>query len=208
MTSFITALGILASQNHFLAYFIFYIGIIFLGSIAEFTGFWLVFRGFFGPWAPIIFPVVIILSSVTGDLLWYSFGRSLKETRFGNFVKNRLPNYSKIEGGVQKNGAHWIFFSRFVYASAFPVLFSVGWAGMHFKKFFKLSFISNLLWAPILTGVAYSLTLSLTPLESLAVFKEFEIVLLIGIVSFLILNYFAMKLIRLILKRIESGLAD
>lgn len=203
MPDFVNNLGFLASQNYFLAYFIFYIAVMFLGTIAEFTGFWLVFKGFFGPWGLIIFPAVVILSSASGDLLWYSFGNALKETRFGNFVKNRLPKYAKLEESLKKNGTNLIFMARFVYGSAFPIIFSIGWFGMKLQKFFKMSFISNCIWVPILTGIAYGLTLGLTPLQSVAVFKEFEIAFLIGIVSFLILSYLATKLVKYIFKRMR-----
>lgn len=209
MANLLNNIGFLASQNHFLTYFIFYIATIFAGSVAEFTGFWLVFKGFLGPWGLLFFPLVVLASSTTGDLMWYYFGRALRETRFGNFVKNRLPGHAKMEERIHRNGTNLIFATRFVYASAFPIIFSIGWAGMRFKKFFKMSLVSSLIWVPVLTGIAYGLTLSLTPLQSVVVFKQFEIVFLIGIVSFFVLNYLVTKLVRYFLKRLNmNGLTD
>lgn len=208
MASLINNFGLLANQNHFSAYFIFYIATIFAGSVAEFTGFWLVFKGFLGPWGLLFFPLVVFASSTTGDLMWYYFGRALRETRFGNFVKNRLPGHAKIEERIHKNGINLVFATRFIYASAFPLIFSIGWAGVRFKKFFRMSIVSSLVWVPVLTGIAYVLTLSLAPLQSVAIFKDFEIVFLIGIVTFFILNYLVTRFIKYLIGHFKIAPED
>lgn len=203
MSNFLTDIGLLAGQNQFLAYFIIYLITIFLGNISGFAGLWLAFRGFFGPWGVPLVLLTLFLSDISGDFLWYSLGRSLRDTRLGNFVKNRLPRHQKIEAGLQKNGRGWIFISKFLYASTFPIIFFVGWFRFEFRKFFKTSLLSIVCWLPVLTGLAYGLISGLTPLRAIAIFKRFELLFLVGLALFIVADYF---LARLLKKFFNSGL--
>jgi len=196
MANFLTNLGLLASQNPFLAYFIIYVITIFLGNISAFAGFWLVFRSNFGALGVPLLILTIFCANVSGDLLWYSLGRALRETRLGNFVKNRLPGHAKIENNLQKNGPGWIFVSKFLYGSSMPIIFSIGWTRIDFKKFFRVSLLSILVWLPILSGLAYGLILGLMPLGAVAIFKNFEVAFFLGLGIFLLLDYFLAKLFR------------
>lgn len=196
MSSFLTDIGLIASQNHFLAYFIVYLVTIFLGNISAFAGFWIAARGFFGSWGIPFLILTIFVADISGDLLWYSLGSALRDTRFGNWVKNRIRGHEKIEARLHKNGAHWIFVSKFLYASSFPIIFTVGWCKVGFKKFFKTSLLSILLWVPILSAIAYGLTLGLYSLGSLAIFKRLEVIFFVGLGLFLLADYFAAKIMR------------
>ncbi len=201
MSVILTNLGLLASQNMFLAYFIIYIATIFLGNISAFAAFWVVFHGVLGFWGVPLLILTIFAADISGDLLWYSLGRALRDTRFGNFVKNHLRHHEKIERSVQKNGAGWIIMAKFLYASAFPVIFLIGWTRIKFKKFFKTSLLSVAIWLPILAGLAYGLFSGLSPLGAVSIFKHFELILLIGLVIFFVADYFIAKLARKILGR-------
>src|SRR5258708_7606955 len=88
MSEFVRDVVLLAGQNQFLAYFIIYLATIFLGNIAAFIGLWIALRGTFGVWGVPLMAADIYASEITGDLLWYSLGSALRDTRFGNFVKN------------------------------------------------------------------------------------------------------------------------
>ncbi len=201
MSAILTTLGLLASQNMFLAYFIIYIATIFLGNISAFAAFWAVFHGALGFWGVPLLIVTIFVADVSGDLLWYSLGQALRDTRFGNFVKNHLRHHEKIERAVQKNGAGWIIMSKFLYASAFPVIFLTGWAKMEFGKFIKTSLLSIAIWLPILSGLAYGLFSGLSPLRAVSIFKRFEVVLITGLVLFVVADYFIARLARKVIGR-------
>ena len=196
MSDVLNNIGLLAGQNPFLAYFIIYISTIFLGNISAFASFWLVFRGYFGPLGIPFLILTIFLSDVTGDLLWYSLGRTLRDTRFGNFVKNHLPGHKKIERGLARNGRRWVFISKFLYASSFPIIFSVGWMGMDFKTFFKTALTAIVCWIPILTALAYGLISGLTPLHAVALFKRFEVIFVVGLIAFIVADFFLAKLFK------------
>lgn len=184
-----------ASQNVPLAYFIIYLGTIFVGNVTAFVSFWVVMKGGFGAWGVPLLIVAIFLADLSGDLLWYTLGRTLHDTRFGNWIKRRIPNYERVEAMLNKNGSALIIFAKFVYASSFPVIFSIGWTRMGFKRFIKSSVLSILIWLPILIGLAFGLVSGLSPLSAISTFKDFEWIFLIGLILFIFLDYLLARVI-------------
>lgn len=190
-------LGRFAAENQFLAYFTIYAATIFLGNISAFAGLWAALRGALGPHGLPLVIVTILLAEASGDIIWYSVGRGLRDTRFGNFVRNKFASqHEKIESSLQKSGASWIFLSKFLYASAFPVIFTVGWSGAEFKKFFKVSILSVLFWVPVLTAVSYALVSTLSPLEATDIFRRVEILFIAGLALFILIDYFLMRFLK------------
>ncbi len=197
--------GLLASQNPLLAYFIIYIVTIFLGNISAFASFWLIFQGYLGQWGIPFLILTIFSANLTGDLLWYSLGRITRDTRFGNWIKRRLPWHVKIEQALSRNGRRWMLLSKLLYGSSFPIVFTVGWAKMPFKKFFRNSLLSVVVWLPILIGLAYALVSGLSPLRAIAAFDDFELVFFVGLALFIFMNYFVAKILARILARRGEG---
>ncbi|MEK9180376.1 MAG: VTT domain-containing protein [Patescibacteria group bacterium] len=196
----ITNLGHLAEENQLLVYFIIYLSTIFIGNLAAFGGFWLVFRGELGPWGLPLLIATLLLAEASGDILWYSLGQKLRGSKLGDFIRNKFtPQHDKIESSLQKNGMNWIFLSKFLYASAFPVIFTIGWAGVPFKKFLKVSCLAIALWMPILGGVAFGLVSSLTPLQATTIFRRVEILFLAGLGLFILIDYFLLRFVKKIL---------
>lgn len=205
MSDLISNLGLIASQNAFLAYFIVYLSTIFFGNISAFASFWFISQGYLGIWGIPLLILTIFLSDLTGDLLWYSFGLTLRETRLGNWIKRRLPWHNRIERAVIKNGKRWLFLSKFLYASSFPVIFSIGWTGMPFKRFIKNSLLSILAWLPVLIGLAYALTSGLSPLRAVSFFKEFEIAFFVALALFLLADYLLAKVVARYFQKDDEG---
>lgn len=188
MANLLTNFGFLASENHFLAYFFLYAAIIFLGNVAAFVGFWLVMNNYLGPSGIFYFIFVFFMADASGDLLWYSLGRALRDTRVGNFIKNHLPHHQKIEDHLQKNSRRWMMLSKFIYASTFPIVFLIGWTKVDFPKFFKYSLTAIIIWIPVFLVVSYGLISSLSFFGAADLFKKVEIVFLIGLFLFVIIN--------------------
>jgi membrane protein DedA with SNARE-associated domain len=204
--SLTATIALLASQNPFLAYFIIYLATIFLGNISAFVSFWIIAQTNFGLWGFPTLILVIFTSDFSGDLLWYSLGRKLRNTRFGEWVKNHLPGHKKAETVLRYHGRYWIYFSKFVFGSAPPVIFSIGWTGMKFKTFLKNSIFSILLWLPILIGLTYGLVSGLSPLGAINGFKTIEWNFLIGIALFVFLDYIVARgIAKLLRKIIKNG---
>jgi membrane protein DedA with SNARE-associated domain len=188
MHNMILTVAGLVGQNPVVAYFIIYVATIFLGNISAFVSFWVIFEIHFGLIGLLCLVLTIFLSDMTGDLLWYSLGRMLRDTRFGLWMETHLPGHAKIEAMLQERGQRWLFLSKFVLGFAPPVVFSIGWSGMEFKTFFKNSILSIVLWLPVLTALAYGIVSGLAPLAA-SNFRRVEWVFLGGFVLFIILDY-------------------
>lgn len=207
MSVLITSFAILAGQNPFLAYFIVYVATIFLGNISAFTSFWIVLRSDLSDSNIPLLILVIFLANVSGDLLWYTLGKYLRDTRFGNWIRNRIPGHERIERSLQHSGRKWMFLAKFFYASSFPVIFSIGWSKMAFKRFFKNSLLATCMWLPILLGLAYGLISGLSPLAAATAFQNVEWFFFIGLALFIVLDYLLAKLARALFEK-KNGNGD
>jgi len=168
-----------------------------VGNVSAFVGFWLIVNGKFGSSGIPLLIGVIFLANFMGDMLWYFSGKKLRNTRLGEWIRARVPNHEKVEAHMQ-DGWRIIMVSKFVYSAA-PAIFLSGWSGMEFKKFIRTSLASIALWAPILFGTAYGLITGLLPLQTLTLFRRFEILFIVGVVLFFVVNFLLSRLLRRIL---------
>jgi membrane protein DedA with SNARE-associated domain len=195
-------------KNPIGAYFIIYIVTIFLGNISAFVSFWIIFEAHFGIVGFLVLALTFFLSDMTGDLMWYSLGRSLRGTRFGLWVETHMPGHAKAEAMVRRKGRQWLFLSKFVLGFAPPVVFSIGWSGMDLKTFYRNSLLSILLWLPILMGLSYCIVSGLAPLAATN-FRKLEWVALGGFVLFVILDYAIAKGVKMLADRfLETDAED
>ena len=194
-------LGALAGQNIFLAYLIIYLATIFIGGLAAFTSLWLSFEGVLGPWGTPLTLLTLLCAAVSGDLLWYSMGRFLRTTRFGSWIRRRIPNHQKLELHIARNGRRWVAVSKFVYGS-FPIIFTVGWMNLRFKTFFQNSLVAISLWLPIMLGISYGLYSGLTPLETaVSDVRTVEALFLGALILFVLIQFVLLKIFNRVLGR-------
>lgn len=195
MLQALNELSLAAGQSQTLAYLIMYVATIFVGNISIFPEFWIVFHGGFGWWGIPVLALVVIAADISGDMLWYSLGKALRNTRAGEWIKNHFAHHEKIEAYLHKRGLTWVFASKFAYAAP-PFIFIVGWSQMDFKRFIKVSVVSAVVWVGILMGLSYGLVSSLAPLNTVAVFKHIELLFTMGLVAFIVLNMLVSRLLK------------
>jgi membrane protein DedA with SNARE-associated domain len=188
-------------RNPLGAYFIIYLATTLFGNISAFVSFWIVFAANLGPLGFLALVLTVFLADTSADVLWYSLGQSLRDTRFGLWVEKHLPGHAKAEAIFQSKSQKWLLLSKFVLGFAPPVSFSIGWTGgMGFKKFYKNSILASLLWLPVLFGLSYGIASGLTPL-AMSDFRRIEWVVLGGFVLFIAINYAIANGIKLIARR-------
>ncbi len=193
-------LALLLGKSLPMIYFIIYLATVLFGNIAAFFSFWIIFEAHLGALSLIEILLVIFLADVSGDLLWYSIGNGLRGTKFGYWIETHLPGHTKAETMLQKRGAQWIVFSKFVFGFAPAVVFSVGWSGVDFRTFFRKSLISSMLWVPVLGGVVFGIVSGLSPLIPTS-FKRIEWVILAGLLAFIVVDYLVLTIIKLVIDR-------
>jgi membrane protein DedA with SNARE-associated domain len=191
------AVAEVVGKNPIGAYFIIYLATIFLGNISAFVSFWIIFEANFGIVGFLFLMLIVFLSDMTGDHLWYSMGRSLRGTRFGLWVETHMPGHAKAEAMVKRKGRQWLFLSKFVLGLAPPIVFSIGWSGMNFKTFYKNSLFSILLWLPILMALSYGIVSGLAPLAATD-FRRLEWIALGGFALFIIADYALAKGVKML----------
>jgi len=194
------AVAEVVGKNPIGAYFIIYLATIFLGNVSAFVSFWIIFEANFGILGFLVLVLVVFLSDMTGDLLWYSLGRSLRGTRFGLWMETHIPGHAKAEAMVQRKGRQWLFLSKFVLGFAPPVVFSIGWSGMDFKTFYKNSLLSIILWLPILMLLSYGIVSGLAPLAATDL-RKLEWLAAGGFLLFIILDYAIAKGVKMLADR-------
>jgi len=180
---------VFAGQNPLLAYFLLYVVGVFFGNVAAFFGFWLVLRGYLGPWGIVFVLLAVFLADLTGDILWYSLGRALRGTRAGEFVKNHLPHHEHLERHLAEKSDHWVFLSKFIAVSSSAIIFMIGWCNADFKKFFRTAVLAVAVWLPVLGIIAYLLISALDYLRVVAVFRHLELVFVTGLVLFIAVRW-------------------
>jgi membrane protein DedA with SNARE-associated domain len=199
MHSTTALIAALAGKNLFETYFAFYLVTTILGGISAFASFWIVFEAGFGFIGFLCLIIVIFLAYETNDIAFYFLGRWIRDTRFGPWAEAHLPGYAKTEVAVRQRGVHWLLISKFIVGLATFVAIALGWSGMNFKKFYKNSILSTLLWLPILTILAYAIVSGLAPLAA-ANFEEIGWFVFGGFILFVILAYAVSSAVKLIEK--------
>lgn len=187
-------------QNIFLAYFLFYLAIIFLGNVFSFIGFLLIIKLQLGLEYLFLMFMVVFLADISGDVLWFHLGKFLRDTKLGYFILNRFNKHNlKFEEIVNKNGMKWYFFAKFFYTSSIFV-FILGWSQKEFKKFIKTSLVITVFVVLVIYGLSVGIVVGLTSLANVVkTFNKFEWLFIVGLPLFILLEFIISKIIKKIL---------
>lgn len=190
MNNYANEIAAIVGQNTFTAYLFIYVGTIFFGNVASFASFWLAYAGVFGKYGVLSMLGMMLFADITGDILWYSLGRALRDTRPGNWVKGKLPRpMQKFEEYVEHHQTRLVALSKFIMGSSFFIMVSVGWARMDFNAFLRTTARSIVVWAVILLALSYGLFSAFNLVGAKTVFHKLEVMLGAGIAAFLLLDF-------------------
>lgn len=192
----IHSLETLVGGNAFLTYATLFLSTVIFGNVSAFITFWLAFFGYFGPNGVVYLAITVFLAGIFSDILWYSLGRASRETRFGNFLRNRFSKVKKIKEYINEDTINWIFLAKFISSTNAPFVFLTGWAKVNFKKFFHISLFAITNWMIIIMAVTYILKTTFSPIISIAILKSLEALLIFGAIIFLVANYILGRLFR------------
>ena len=95
-------------KNPLGAYFIIYLATVIFGNISAFLSFWIIFTANLGLIGFLFFVLTIFLAETSADILWYSLGRLLRDTRFGLWVEDHLPGHARIQAMFQSKSRKWL----------------------------------------------------------------------------------------------------
>ncbi|TSC81692.1 MAG: hypothetical protein G01um101420_889 [Parcubacteria group bacterium Gr01-1014_20] len=192
----IHSVEVLAGGNTFLTYAALFLSTVIFGNISAFITFWLAFFGYFGPNGLIYLTITVFLAGMFSDMLWYLLGRTLRDTRFGNFLRNKFSRIKKLKDYINEDTLNWIFLAKFVSSTNAPFVFLTGWAKVSFKKFFRVSIFAIANWTILIMVITYLLKTTFSPIISIAILKSLEVLLIFGAIIFLVANYILGRLFR------------
>lgn len=177
------------------AYIVLYFSIIIFGNAMAFSAFILAFLGGLGQWGMALVILTVILADLSGDTLWFTLGKKLRDTRAGNFIKRHLPHHDLIQKHLHEDSLKWLYFSKFVSSVTAPFLFLLGWSqNISWKKFFAANIKTTIFWVLILLAASTVIGSGLLPFVSPESFKKVEVSITI-VVVFIIIFQFLIKYI-------------
>ena len=143
----------LVQEHRYLGYTVLFFAMIYEGELFLATAGMLVGMRAFDPFDAFFFAFGGVL---TGDLLWFWLGHYLK-THHANrtFISDILSKVHKVLPGLERNPAHVIFLSKFIYGLNHSTILALGYLKINFKEFCKVQFFTSLLWVVIFFVLGY-----------------------------------------------------
>ncbi len=172
-----------------------FLSIILIGNPVSFSAFWLAFQEEFKFSTIAGLFAFVVFTDICGDLAWYYMGKKLRGTPFGEKIHSKIPRAKDVADHLEKYGAKWVFLSKYIPSSTFTIIFSAGWADMPFRKFIKTSLLAIFSSVIVIAGLTYGLSSGFTAIEAKSVFNRIEQLLVVGLVAFLLINFFFGKLV-------------
>ncbi|MBI3589331.1 MAG: hypothetical protein HY093_02890 [Candidatus Liptonbacteria bacterium] len=174
-------------------YLVLYFSTILLGNAVAFSAFILAFLGGLGPWGMLSVAITVALADLSGDSLWFLLGRTLRDTKTGNFIKRHLPHHDLISKHIHEDSLKWLYLSKFLTSVTAPFLFLLGWSGnVSLKKFFKANIRTTFFWIAILLFVSTVIGSGLLPFVSPKFFRKIEVTISM-VVVFIVIFQILMK---------------
>lgn len=144
---------------------------------------YLIVNGFLG-WGG--FVIAIALGTAAYESLFYWFGRALGDTRFGRFIRRKIPQSERLEHILSAHANTLLFLSKFVaYLNSASILLS-GWVRLPFRKFVKIRALANIFWFIVLGTITYFFVSGYKLIGYEKIFRNFELVAIAIIVLIII----------------------
>ena len=171
-----------------LGYTLVSLGMVFEGDGMLFTSAFLTAEGFFDIGDILI---VIFISVLLGDSMWYWIGRNYA-TRFPRLV-NVVNKFAKpFDRQLANNPTRTLLVTKFFYGAHHAVLVRAGMLKMEYKKFIKGDLIAVPVWVVVVGGLGFFSERTLLPARQYLKFAEIS--LLFGLLAFFALEYFLHRL--------------
>lgn len=129
-----------------IAYAIVALGTTAFGNLVAIPAVFLGIHGRFGENGIYLVPASVLAGHLFGDVLWYVLGRTLADTRRGEWLKAKLPKHRRIQAFFE-TGSVWVLtLTKLMAASTAPILFLLGWYRTAPRRYARLSLISAGVW--------------------------------------------------------------
>lgn len=129
-----------------LAYILVALGTMLFGNLVAVPAILLGFDGVFGQRGFLLFPLAVLAGHLVGDVVWFTLGRVLADTRFGEWLRKQLPKHKRVEAFFESGSVYILAFSKLLATPTVPILFLLGWYRTETRRYARLSAISAGVW--------------------------------------------------------------
>lgn len=129
-----------------LAYVLIALGTTCFGNLVAIPAVLLGFDGALGDKGFWLVPLAVLGGHLFGDIVWFTVGRMLAETRSGEWLKARLPRHKRVERFFESGSAYILAISKLLATPTVPILFLLGWYRTEPQRYARLSGVSAAVW--------------------------------------------------------------
>ena len=163
------------------SYLLVFVGMVLEGEVVIFASFYLAHQGYLN------LPIVVLFAIsgiIIGDVLWYKIGEHLhKSSPLFKKVSEKIGK--PFDRQLHRRPIFTLFIAKFTYGIYRTTLMRAGAIKVPFKPFFRVIFVSAIMWLLLMAGLAYFSS------ASFHLFRHYlkygEVGLLIGLLLFALL---------------------
>lgn len=170
-----------------LGYILAFFGMVFEGDGSLFALAFLTAEGFFDVGDMLI---VVFLSVVFGDTLWYWIGRKyiISFPRVVAWVNRFAKSFDRH---LLERPTRTLLLTKFVYGAHHAVLIRAGMSKMDFRKFIKSDLVAVVVWIAVIGGLGYFSSVSLAYEKKYLRYAEMS--LLVALILFFTAEHYIKK---------------
>lgn len=129
-----------------MAYVLMALGTTCFGNLVAVPAVLLGLDGALGPRGFWLAPVAVVAGHLFGDVMWFTLGRTLAETRGGEWLRKRMPRHRRVERFFESGSVYILAVSKLLATPTVPILFLLGWYRTEPRRYVRLSVVSAGVW--------------------------------------------------------------
>lgn len=112
--------------------------------------------------AGLLRPSLVFIASVTGhltaDIVWYSLGHAGKIEWFSRLLPGYRKHIGKLKWAMRRNARKILLMAKLTSGLAVPALIAAGLTRVHWRRWFPIVLVGEVLWTSILMLTGYYAT--------------------------------------------------
>jgi membrane protein DedA with SNARE-associated domain len=112
--------------------------------------------------AGLLRPSLVFIASVTGhltaDIVWYSLGHAGRIEWFSRLLPGHRKHIGKLQLAMQRNARKILLMAKLFSGLAVPALIAAGLTRVHWRRWFPVVLVGEVLWTSVLMLTGYYAT--------------------------------------------------
>ncbi len=134
------------SASPVVAYGLIALGTMFFGNLVAVPAILLGFDGTLGNKGVFGAPLAALAGHLTGDIVWFTLGKVLADTRPGIWIRAQMPEHKRVQRFFEEGSVYILAVSKLLATPTVPILFLLGWSKTENARYARLSLVSAGIW--------------------------------------------------------------